>query len=207
MQEVAVKARKFLFEDKFVAMAEKPKTAMNYYIGGYSSGEVSPETWLVSIDGALAQSPDPQCQAAAGIPNICYSGQPDAINRLLMGVGMQHQDALIVAGFDANQANTISQIVTANLQAPVLHPAMPVQDAIDLADFLVETTKKFVRFLPGADTVGGDTDIAVVTKHEGFKWVKRKHYFSKTLNPSEVSYGARFPAEKGKPGQPVAEDS
>jgi hypothetical protein len=57
-----------------------------------------------------------------------------------------------------------------------------------------------VRFLPGADTVGGDTDIAVVTKHEGFKWVRRKHFFNATLNPAEVSYGARYPIEKGKPG-------
>lgn len=207
IQEVAIKARKFLFEERFVGLSDKPKSAMTYYIGGYSSGELSPETWLVSIDGASASSPDPQCQAAAGIPNICYSGQPDAINRLLMGVGMQHQDALVAAGLDAVQASKISLAVSANLQAPVLHPAMPVQDAIDLADFLVETTKKFVRFLPGADTVGGDTDIAVVTKHEGFKWVKRKHYFSKSINPSEVSYGARFPAEKGKPGQPVSDDS
>jgi hypothetical protein len=83
---------------------------------------------------------------------------------------------------------------------------MPVQDAIDLADFLVETTKRFVRFLPGADTVGGDTDIAVVTKHEGFKWVQRKHFFNTNLNPAEVSYGARYPTEKGKPGHASARD-
>jgi hypothetical protein len=86
------------------------------------------------------------------------------------------------------------------MQAPLIHPAMPVQDAIDLADFLVETTKRYVRFLPGADTVGGDTDIAVVTKHEGFKWARRKHYFNHVLNPLEISYGTRYPVEAGKPG-------
>ncbi|MCY4150606.1 MAG: hypothetical protein OXF73_14905, partial [Gammaproteobacteria bacterium] len=57
-----------------------------------------------------------------------------------------------------------------------------VQDAINLADFLVDMTKRHAAFLPGADTVGGDTDIATVTKHEGFKWIRRKHYYSPQLN-------------------------
>ena len=59
---------------------------------------------------------------------------------------------------------------------------MPVQDVIDLADFLVETTKRYFAFLPGSNIVGGNTDIAIVTKHEGFKWIKRKHYYSEHLN-------------------------
>ena len=27
-------------------------------------------------------------------------------------------------------------------------------------------------------TVGGPVEVAVITKHEGFKWVQRKHFFS-----------------------------
>jgi hypothetical protein len=117
-----------------------------------------------------------------------------------MGVGLNHAQALAEAGLQPEQVKSASACLLKNLQAPFLHGAMPVQDAIDFADFLVETTKRFVRFLPGADTVGGDTDIAVVTKHEGFKWVRRKHYFNSILNPLEVSYGERYPIEKGKPG-------
>lgn len=208
VEEIAVKARKFLFEERFEALADKPKTAMNYYIGGYSSGSESPETWLVTIDGANAASPPPACQAAAGISNITWSGQPEAITRLLTGVSMQHNEALVTAGLAQADADRISAQMPQLLQAGVLHPAMPVQDAVALAEFLVDVTKGYVRFLPGADTVGGDTDVAVVTKHEGFKWVRRKHYFTKTLNPSEVSYGKRFPAEHGKPGlaQPESGD-
>ena len=60
--------------------------------------------------------------------------------------------------------------------------AMPTGDAIGLADFLVDLTKRYFAFLPGADLVGGATDIATVTKHEGFKWVSRKHYYSVDQN-------------------------
>jgi hypothetical protein len=60
---------------------------------------------------------------------------------------------------------------------------VPIQDVIDLAEFLVHMTKMFSRFSPGAPTVGGPTEIASITKHEGFRWIKRKHYFDPKYNP------------------------
>ena len=60
---------------------------------------------------------------------------------------------------------------------------MPIQDAVDLATFLVDFTKAVVRFSPGAPIVGGKTEVAAITKHESFKWVSRKHYYDATLNP------------------------
>jgi hypothetical protein len=54
---------------------------------------------------------------------------------------------------------------------------MPIQDAIDLARYLIELTIGFVRFSSGAPTVGGSVEIAAITKHEGFRWVQRtRHY-------------------------------
>ena len=61
--------------------------------------------------------------------------------------------------------------------------AIPIQDALDLAQFLVDLTAKYSRYTPGYQSVGGPIDIAAITKHEGFKWVQRKHYFGATLNP------------------------
>jgi hypothetical protein len=193
IEEVAHKARQFLFEDHFLKLpsAERPSGDMSFYVGGYSANAEGPERWLVKINADTASSPAPICLGPRGQTGISWGGQPEAIHRLFLGVGLGHYDALAAAGLTADQVSAASQSMLASMQAPLMHPAMPVQDAIDLADFLVETTKRFVRFLPGADTVGGDTDIAVVTKHEGFKWVRRKHYFDATLNPREVPYGKR----------------
>ena len=33
-----------------------------------------------------------------------------------------------------------------------------------------------------AETVGGPIDVAVISKSEGFIWIKRKLYFDKNLN-------------------------
>jgi hypothetical protein len=33
-----------------------------------------------------------------------------------------------------------------------------------------------------AETVGGPIDVAVISKGDGFVWIKRKHYFDPALN-------------------------
>jgi len=188
IKEVAEKAKKFIFDDRYNLLANKPNSDLMFHIGGYSSGGEKAERWLVKIVGEDNTSPDPVCQGDS--PGLNWSGQPEAIYRLIMGVSMNHMAALKASGLDDEQSAAVSQALTRDMQANVVVDAMPIQDAIDLADFLVETTKRYVRFLPGADTVGGETDIAVVTRHEGFKWIRRKHHFSRALNPlpTEIDY-------------------
>ena len=66
---------------------------------------------------------------------------------------------------------------------PLILAAAPIQDAIDLALFMVDTTKGFIRFsVKRVKTVGGPIEIAAITKHEGFKWVQRKHFYSQECN-------------------------
>ncbi len=66
---------------------------------------------------------------------------------------------------------------------PMIMAAAPIQDAIDLARFMVETTKGFIRFsIKRVKSVGGPVEIAAITKHEGFRWVQRKHFFPAELN-------------------------
>ncbi len=75
------------------------------------------------------------------------------------------------------------EVIKTHANMPLAVDAMPVQDAIDLAQFLVELAINASRFWPGVQTIGGPVEIAAITKHEGFKWVKRKHYYTPNLNP------------------------
>ncbi|MCY4287231.1 MAG: hypothetical protein OXC63_01390 [Aestuariivita sp.] len=100
---------------------------------------------------------------------ITWGGQVQAINRLLLG-------------YDSRLAPFVSPENRLMAQTPLVDPFMPIQSAIELADFLVEMTKRYVAFMPGANAVGGDVGIATVTRHEGFKWIRRKHYYSQHLN-------------------------
>lgn len=38
------------------------------------------------------------------------------------------------------------------------------------------------RVRPELETVGGPVDVAVISKGDGFIWLKRKHYFDDRLN-------------------------
>ena len=68
------------------------------------------------------------------------------------------------------------------LKAPLVFAPMPIQDTIDLAEWLVQTAIMYSRFSPGAPVVGGPIESAAITKHEGFKWIRRKHYFHRDFN-------------------------
>lgn len=185
LEEVAHKARKFFWQDCYQALESTPtgNHSFQFWIGGNGSKQTHGEIWRITIENGTC--PEPELLASQGEFDVLYDGQPEAINRIVNGYSQFLPDALRNLGVAEDVLDAVLNHIEGFTRAPLISPAMPVQDAIALADFLVETTKGYVRFLPGADTVGGDTDICVVTKHEGFKWVRRKHYFDGRLNPKE----------------------
>ncbi len=54
-----------------------------------------------------------------------------------------------------------------------LFAAMPLQEAIDYAVYLIRATIETLRFEPRFPTVGGEIDVLVV-QPEGLRWVQRK---------------------------------
>ena len=56
------------------------------------------------------------------------------------------------------------------------------EDLAELVESLVKMTCLKRRITKDNETVGGPVDVAVVTKGDGFIWMKRKHYFDPELN-------------------------
>ncbi|MCF6273143.1 MAG: hypothetical protein L3J37_08110 [Rhodobacteraceae bacterium] len=184
MKEIAERARSFFYEEVFKGTKPAQQGSFNYWVAGYESREDSQgEVWRISIvDGKCG---DPVCEIPNDASSMTWGGQPEAINRLLLGYGQAMPGALKDAGLTETESQALTQHIARRSQANLMHGAMPTSDAIELAEYLVETTKKFVKFSPGGNTVGGACDIATVTKHEGFKWISRKHYYKKKFNPME----------------------
>lgn len=61
--------------------------------------------------------------------------------------------------------------------------SLPKSELAAMAESLVNLTKFKRRVSMQKETVGGAIDVAVITKGDGFVWVKRKHYFPAELNP------------------------
>lgn len=67
---------------------------------------------------------------------------------------------------------------------------LPKDELGALAEALVNLTKFKRRIGLEEETVGGPIDVAVITKADGFVWIKRKHYFEPELNPRIIAqYG------------------
>lgn len=61
--------------------------------------------------------------------------------------------------------------------------ALPRDELAAMAESLVNLTSFKRRVTMEAETVGGPIDVAVISKGDGFIWIKRKHYFKPELNP------------------------
>lgn len=175
--------------DKFKEFLEKKintDTTLGFLIAGYSKGEGHPEMFLINIekgeiiDFSEINKEDPLA--------ITWFGETYFLRRFLLGYDDNIIEILKENGVDDESAINIVNDCSMKLQLPLGVPAMPIQDAIDLVKFLANISVNSSRFSPGAQVIGGPIDIAVITKHEGFKWIERKHYYSSDLNlTTEVS--------------------
>lgn len=174
VEEVARRLRGFLFEEKAAVCREE--TSIQLRVCGYSAGRPLAEVWEVNMTQHAC--PPPRCIMDERGFGVLWDGQYEALNRLILGAGFDIGNALVRHGIPSQQARELQSKLVDDLYATLSVPAMPIQDAIDLARFLVETTIGFVRFgvfLP--KSVGGAVEIAAITKHEAFRWVQRKTFY------------------------------
>lgn len=73
----------------------------------------------------------------------------------------------------------------ANYVDPVMDAVrfLDKQELAALAESLVSLTAMKRKISLDAETVGGPVDVAVISKNDGFIWIKRKHYFRPEINP------------------------
>jgi hypothetical protein len=183
IEKIAFDLSNFIFEEKyniaFSDWTEKPK--IGFIVAGYSHEKSFPEEWKFEIDdGKLIKPEKIREENEIG---IIWNGEPEAISRLILGTSPRIYKILQENISDKKIYDGIFRTMQEELVAPIIIAPMPIKDAIDVAEFLVDTTINFSKFIPGAPSVGGPIDIAAITKHEGFKWIKRKHYYNNDINP------------------------
>ncbi len=153
---------------------------MGIFIAGFSANADHPEIWTVEIGPAGTCDPPTQVYDQNASGTAVWAGAPEALNRLFRGCSSQVFNGLVTSGIPAADVDNFLKSLPLE---PLIQSAMPLQDAIDLVRYMADVTVGFVKFIPGPPTVAEPTDIAAITKHEGFRWVNRKHYYSQELNP------------------------
>jgi len=60
---------------------------------------------------------------------------------------------------------------------------LPLEELAHMAESLVNLTSFKRRVSMETESVGGPIDVAVISRGDGFIWIRRKHYFEQSLNP------------------------
>ena len=72
------------------------------------------------------------------------------------------------------QAKELLRELMSNLQYPIPYQALPLQDCVDLAIFLIRTTMSAQQLAIAIRGVGGPIDVAIITRTNGLKYVQQK---------------------------------
>ena len=183
MEETGKLLASFLTEHVQKLRPDEPRPTLGLILGGYSADKSLGELWLIGIQNGVSLAPQ---NLRKGDPvGISWAGEAESVARLLTGFSPrlpQIMQSVMKPTPSAPDLHRLIGVLASQLQAPLVFPPMPIQDTIDLAEWLVQTAIMYSRFSPGAPVVGGPIECAAITKHEGFRWIHRKHYYQKEFN-------------------------
>ncbi len=80
--------------------------------------------------------------------------------------------------------NVLRKVINNRYVEPVMDivEVLPKEELAAMADALVNLTSFKRKITKDTESVGGPTDVAVISKGDGLIWIKRKHYFKPELN-------------------------
>jgi hypothetical protein len=84
----------------------------------------------------------------------------------------------------AEYARMNKQIKSENYISPLMNAVsnLSKEDLAEMAESLIYLTYLKRRITNAEESVGGPVDVAIISKGDGFIWIKRKHYFKPELN-------------------------
>lgn len=182
LKQVADRLVEMFYDELWVSNQTVGELGM--LVAGYSGNASHGEAWQIVFDGSGTR-PVPQLLIGEDAFGWQAFAQPQATSRLFGGI-----DPELLAAIQNELGTDFAKIEhhIRNAAKQPAHAAMPFGDAIALAQVLVETTANYSHFLLGPDTVGGQIEVAGINRHEGFRWISRKHYYTQELNPTETNH-------------------
>jgi hypothetical protein len=102
-----------------------------------------------------------------------WYGLTDALTRLFLGYDQGALNELVNRGADAA---VVQRWVNDGVAAlPLVFDGMPLQDAIDFAEYSARVVIGRFRFAQGPPLCGGEVDVAVMTP-DTFRWAQKKRW-------------------------------
>lgn len=140
---------------------------LGLHVAGFSRGATLPEEWAIEF-------PNPASPALAMDKDdvgIIWEGVELPFARLFYGYDARLLQALQAAGVSPVVMRQVLE--ETSLTPQVLFGAMPLQDAINFAVYVLQTTIGFTLFETGPSLCDGQLQIAVISEETQFQWVSK----------------------------------
>lgn len=145
---------------------------MVFIVAGYDPGAAYGKVFLLEIPGRPNPEPRNPKENEFG---MTWGGQLQVASRLIHGFDPEAieiiQQTLAV---DQSQLDQVRIALRQKLEFPIPFAALPLQDCIDLAMFLIRATMTAQGLAIGVRGVGGPIDVAVITRTDGLQYIQRK---------------------------------
>ena len=171
VKHVVDRVKEYLFDGFYLpAFDQLPeKSSLTVHVAGVSAGAKFPEFAEMEFLGQHVKGPNSITGGKAG--HITFSGSAEACHRLVMGFSPAIAGLLEQSGLKGEEVREFLNKAKVALFPHILDGAMPLAEAASLARFLVETEIRFSTLTPDPDVVGGDIQLAAISREHGFKWL------------------------------------
>lgn len=160
------------YKARWDEIEDNPQTSpMIFQVAGINSSQQFGELYVVSIPG---EDP-PQKVISDGEFSLYYGGDKYVVERIIQGRDLRI-DTKIIEDESLNDAHTVLGSIFDEIANTHMLPigSYALQDAIDLARFLIDTTSKMQKLSLNIKTVGGAIDVSCVTKNGNHKVISKK---------------------------------
>ena len=141
---------------------------LGIFVAGYSQGERFAEEW----EARLAVVSEPKLVRRADNFGVLWRGIEGPFARLYHGFDPKLFEIL---GVDTEEEtrNRWDRFLRSNLATDNSIESMPLQDALNYAVYVLNTTIGFSGFESGPPTCGGPLQVMVLSNTDGLRWVHR----------------------------------
>jgi hypothetical protein len=152
---------------------------INILVAGFNH-DGSHQVFVCNIPGEISKKRDSKEKGKEF--GASWIGQLDVASRIVLGWDGRMLSLPFVQKMVKELGEEQIEKQLRGLEYQISWGTMTLQDAIDFCTLIIRTTEAIQRFSdgiamdPGAiPGVGGDIDIAVITRDKGFVWVKKKN--------------------------------
>ncbi|MFC2071404.1 hypothetical protein ACFLUU_01615 [Chloroflexota bacterium] len=139
---------------------------LGFFVSGYSPSQFLAEEW----EFELPKATDIKQVRTAEKLGVSWRGIPVPFGRLFNGFDPRIADELVKAGVSKEVIK--STLDPKKWRMPVAYNGMPVQDAINFAVYILETTIGAVTIeQTPAPSCGGPLQVAVILPDKGWEWI------------------------------------